>query len=70
MREKVSDKLLVAFRNFTSHLGFQSRPGSNSLIFQVLIGVLFNVIANCDFGKRNLFSSKEAVFVKMLILIV
>ena len=23
----------------------------------------FNVIANCDFVKRNLFSSKEVVFV-------
>ena len=37
-REKVSDQLLVAPHNFTCHLAFQSRPGSSSLIFRVLIG--------------------------------
>ena len=61
---------VVALHNFTCHLAFQSKPGSSFLIFQVLIGFFLNVIANCDFVKRNLFPSKEAVFVKMLILIV
>ena len=58
-REKVSDKLLVALQATKWFLNF---PSFNCCCF-------FNEIVNCNFVRRNLFSSKEAVFVKMLILI-
>ena len=52
----------IGLHNFTCHLAFQFRRGSSSLIFQVLIVFFFfNEIVNCDFVRRNLFSSQEVV---------
>ena len=60
-REKSQRQTAVALHNFTCHLAFHFRRGGSSGIFQVLIFFFFNEIVNCDFVRRNLFSSKEAV---------
>ena len=61
-KKKSQRQTAIALHNFTCHLAFYFRRGGSSLIFQVLIVFFFfNEIVNCDFVRRNLFSSKEAV---------